>query len=99
MSREFKIKVRSVDYQGKKFNAFKAVLVDGTMIDAKFTQAVDKKLIPTKSCVVVVPEGKSNVSYKKEYPVLWISEIASVKEVVSTKSIEEELNEMFGPAK
>lgn len=101
MNREIKIKVRVVDYQGKKFNAFKAVLQDGTMIDAKFTREVDPKLIPAKSSVVIVPEGKCNVSYKKEYPILWIASILSVKEIAATsqKSIEDELSEMFGPAK
>lgn len=100
MSREIKIKVRQVEYQGKKFNAFKAVLQDGTMIDAKFTREVDPKLIPSKSCVLIVPEGKCNVSYKKEYPVLWIAQVSSIKDVVTSgKSIEEELTEMFGPSK
>jgi hypothetical protein len=93
---EIKIKIR----KDVKFPAFKAVMNNGKLMDAKFTQAVDKLgLVPKVDSIVIIPEGGCNVSYAKEYPVLWISQVTKSTPVADTRAVdvEKELHELFGP--
>jgi len=97
-ARSIKIKAHLVEPKGKpSFYGYKAVLADGTLIDARFTKA--SKTMPDKDCVVSVPEGGCNVSYAKEYPVLYINQVTEVIEnAVDKEKREKDLDNLFGKA-
>lgn len=63
---------------GNKFTAFKAVAKNGNKIDCRFTKEVDKNLIPTEPCYIVVDEDKANVATNRQYPVLWVKEVKEI---------------------
>jgi len=96
---EIKIKIR----KDVKFPAFKAVMNDGKLMDAKFVKAIPAALIPTQDSMVDIPAGGCNISYAKEYPVLWINAVTKTTPIADTRAAdaEKELQELFGtkPAK
>lgn len=94
-------KIKNADK--KPFNAYKAVLKDGTLVDARFTMEVKNLPVLEKGqkkrkCTIYVLPGKSNLSYKKEYPVLWISQIEHIT-YGKTQTDAEEEEELFGKPK
>lgn len=90
--KEIKVKVyHKQTKEGKKFNSYRAVKKDGTLIDAKFRK--DVKAIPTEDSMVVVKVENLNISYAKEYPVLWIKEVEEIKPIERLNN--DKLNELF----
>lgn len=62
---------------GEKFLSYRALSKKG-YIDLRFTR--DVKDLPNHACKIVVSETKINVNRKSKFPVVWVSEIAEVKE-------------------
>lgn len=77
---EYKIRITAVtpiEYEGKKFMAYKAMQADGTIIDCKFRQDCENK--PKEPCFIICDEDKFNLSTKKFYPCLWVQEVKRVE--------------------
>ena len=64
---------------GNKFTVYKAVTKQGKKIDCRFTKEVNKELIPTEPCYIVVDDEHANVDVNRQYPVLWVSEIKEIE--------------------
>lgn len=96
MERKIKIIVSERETKdGRKFNVYKAVTKNGRLMDAKFRKDVSK--VPEETSYVHVLEGNMNIDRKREYPVLWISE---VEEITTIKEEHDEqdkkvINEYF----
>lgn len=76
---------------GKTFIGYRAVRKDGTLIQCRFRKECNP---PTETSMITVDSDNMNVSHKKEYPILWVSEIDEVEPVRSAKS-SQEVEEMF----
>lgn len=77
----------------KKFNTYKAVQKNGTLIDLKFTQAVT--LLPKEECFIVVPDTSVNMDVNRLYPCLWCKEVTEIKPIVKKEVVDEKVTEMF----
>ena len=78
MAREVTIKVIvkhcvTKDGSNKKFDAYRAVQKDGTLLDCRFRMCV--KGIPTENFLMRVNSADINISNKYEYPRLWVSNV------------------------
>lgn len=81
----------------RKFTAFKAVMKDGSLMDARFTKGCNN--VPNKSCTIVVLPDNANVDKNKLYPTLWIKAVEEIIYKDGTKFSEanaKELEELFG---
>ena len=92
MLKTFKVIARDIKKEdGTSFTGYRAVQKDGTLIQCRFTKTVTP---PTETSMITVDSANMNVSHKKEYPVLWISQIEEI-EPVKTVNSSEEVEEMF----
>ena len=94
-----KIKVVEVNEitanNGNKFTAYKTVNKDGRKMDLRFTRDCVAKcadLIPTEPCFIHVPVTEANVDQTRQFPVLWVKEIASVEPFERTNNLDEWFN-------
>lgn len=80
----FKIIGKEINYNGKKFNAYKTKM-NGSWIDVKFTR--DCKNAPTTAgkYEITADENNMNISTKGFYKELWIKECISATEIKTNK--------------
>ena len=72
---------------GTEFVGFKAFTKKGRM-DIKFKQ--ECKLVPTKSCYIIVNPEKINVNRKSKFPVIWVEEVLEIEDFPDrSKSLED----------
>lgn len=91
---EFELVVTKIEYEGKKFNAYKTFMANGKKIDVKFTR--DVKVTPDENCVIVVEHDNWNIDRNRKYPCIWVKGIKEVKPIETTRNKEEDYEEMFG---
>ena len=91
-----KIKVIEVNEiianNGNKFIAYKTVNKDGRKMDLRFTRECCEKnptMIPKEPCFIHVPVNQANVDQTRQYPVLWIKEVASIEPFERTSNLDE----------
>lgn len=82
--KEVKVKVyHKQTKEGKKFDTYRAVKKDGTLVDCKFRKEI---VAPTQDSVVVAYAEDMNMSYAKEYPTLWFKDIIEIKPIERTNT-------------
>ena len=92
MLKTFKVIAREITKDdGTSFTGYRAVQKDRTLIQCRFTKTVTP---PTETSIITVDSSNMNVSHKREYPVLWISQIEEIAPVRTANSTEE-VEEMF----
>ncbi len=94
---ELEIVVTKIEYEGKKFNAYKTFQNNGKKIDVKFTK--DVKNQPDENCIILVEAGKMNIDKNRRYPCVWVREIKEIKPLSTLDNDPkklEEITKMFG---
>lgn len=61
---------------GKSFNAYKTVAKNGKKLDVKFVRGCHN--VPTEPCIIEVLDENGNVDTTRQYPVLWIKDVAEI---------------------
>lgn len=79
--------------EGKAFRAYKAVTVDGKLMDVSFTREV--KNLPEKNCIIEVANENMNLDKNRKFPKLWVKKIESIKEFQKQEH-DKDLDELFG---
>jgi hypothetical protein len=65
--------------EGKKFNYFKAVQKNGTLIDVRFTRDVNP--LPKKDCIIYVNGENVNLAKNRVYPCIWVKGIYYIENI------------------
>lgn len=91
--REFKvIEVKEITMKnGNKFTAYKTVGKGGRKMDLRFVRTC--KNIPTENCIICVNDEDCNVDTTRQYPILWIKNVQSIKPLGKKSS---NIDEFFG---
>lgn len=89
---ELQLVVTKIEYQGKKFNAYKTFQKNGKKIDVKFIKEV--KNAPDVDSVIVVKLGNINLDKSRKYPCLWVRGIEEVKELPNLQNDPKRMEEV-----
>jgi len=79
--------------EGKKFNYYKAVQSNGTLIDLKFRKEVTP--LPKETSTIYVKPTDINKDSNRVYPCLWVKEVQSIQPVKREIKADDEVLEMF----
>lgn len=93
---EVKVKQLETKEDKRKFNVYKGVSKDGTLIDVKFTREV--KTLPTEDSMIEVDTNDMNIAKNRVYPVIWIKKVISItpmKDLLDNSADQAILDEMF----
>lgn len=71
---------------GEKFLGYKAFTKKGKY-DLRFTKEVEN--LPTKSCIIFVPQDKVNLNRNGRYPTIWVSEILRIEDYSNKFKVED----------
>lgn len=72
---------------GKKFSAYKTLANGGRKMDVRFVRTC--KNIPSEPCVIVCDEEQCNVDTSRQYPILWIKDVARIEEFERKNNVSE----------
>ena len=75
--------------EGKKFLSYKAVKIDGKLIDCRFTKEV--KNLPTETCFINVEASNINIEKNCVFPKLWVKKIESIDPTTRVELSEDDL--------
>lgn len=78
--KKFKIMGKEIEYNGKKFNAYKTKL-NGEWIDVKFTRNCKNRPEEATKYFLEVEESDMNISSKGFYKVLWIKNCTKTEKI------------------
>lgn len=84
---EIRLEIRAKNYtkkDGSTFIGYKGFTKKG-WYDLKFTKEV--KELPTKSCIIFVPQEKLNINFNGKFPVIWVSEILRTEEYANNLNV------------
>ena len=79
------IEVKEINYDGKKFLAYKTVAKNGKKMVVRFTQECSIK--PKEACYVICDDMNCNVDTSRQYPVLWIKDVIRTEPFVRQTNV------------